>query len=244
MHRHGTGTSVKTLGVLGVTALFLFGFWTWYQADGAAADIVNGAFAALSSALQKIIADPEVLVTLPISWLQEHFNYAPTLVLGLGALFMVPVVSAFFGLVRAFQDELGKHEFSAGKHGPAGEISTAPNAARSKQDVEDLYIPRHAILEVAEGLGARHIRRVKISRPVVQIGRSDDVDIKLNDAAVHRYHAAIERSDCSGYLIVDLSAGTGNGVVVNGRPTLNHALHDGDEICIGHTKLRFATVTG
>ena len=74
------------------------------------------------------------------------------------------------------------------------------------------------------------------------IGRGKDVDVSLLDPKVSREHAHIVRRD-DGYLIEDLQSL--NGTRVNGEPLqTSRRLRAGDEIQIGHFRLRFADGEG
>lgn len=73
-------------------------------------------------------------------------------------------------------------------------------------------------------------------RGTVQIGRSEESDIALNDPSVSRTHAAIE-TEGSVPTVRDL--GSTNGTFVNGRRVQNEALRDGDDVRFGNTRMRF-----
>jgi pSer/pThr/pTyr-binding forkhead associated (FHA) protein len=95
--------------------------------------------------------------------------------------------------------------------------------------------PTDAWLEVEGGDSARH----GIGRTVVRIGRDSDNDICLNEMTVHRYHAAVHRTDDADFVITDLSSEGGNGVKVNGRAVSEVRLEDGDMIELGLARLKF-----
>ncbi len=77
--------------------------------------------------------------------------------------------------------------------------------------------------------GLRH-RETTVGR-----GLANSVPIP-DDPAVSSFHACIQRTP-NGYEIQDQSSR--NGTWVNGERVERHLLHDGDEIVIGGTALRF-----
>ncbi len=83
----------------------------------------------------------------------------------------------------------------------------------------------------------------QLEADAIVIGRDDTCDIQIVDEMISRRHMQIS---CKGepesrtYSISDLQSA--NGVFVNGRQVSDErALHDGDTIKIGETKLFFST---
>jgi len=72
--------------------------------------------------------------------------------------------------------------------------------------------------------------------PATTLGRLPTCDIVLTDPGASRRHATIVRRD-DGYVVTDL--GSTNGTLVNGEPTTERLLVDGDRIKIGTTVLEF-----
>jgi ABC-type multidrug transport system ATPase subunit len=72
----------------------------------------------------------------------------------------------------------------------------------------------------------------------LKIGRAADADLQLADGTVSRYHALIEWSDRTGYVLRD--NGSRVGTFVNGRLCDQHDLVYGDRIQIGPFLMRFA----
>jgi len=68
------------------------------------------------------------------------------------------------------------------------------------------------------------------------LGRSDTIDIQIDEIGVSRQHATITRAG-AGYTLED--RGSSNGTLVNGQQVRSHQLGDGDEIQIGTSILRF-----
>jgi pSer/pThr/pTyr-binding forkhead associated (FHA) protein len=72
-----------------------------------------------------------------------------------------------------------------------------------------------------------------------ELGRDEDVAIRVDEPLVSRRHARIKRRG-EGWVVVDL--GSTNFTRVNGqRVRREHELEHGDEIRIGRTKLTFLT---
>lgn len=99
------------------------------------------------------------------------------------------------------------------------------------------------VAEIAEGAGGQvgslvlsDGRRVRLGEHRTVLGRNSDCTVPLADPRASRHHAEI-RATADGFLIVDLDSM--NGTKVNGVPVREHVLHDGDEIAVGATVLRF-----
>jgi hypothetical protein len=92
-----------------------------------------------------------------------------------------------------------------------------------------------AFLEVVGSSGLRF----PVHGDMVRIGRDEDNDIRIPNAAVHRYHAAVSREDFGSWRITDLSGLDGNGLRINGQRRSEALLADGDVIDLGPGRLRF-----
>lgn len=86
-------------------------------------------------------------------------------------------------------------------------------------------------------LGDNEVSRYSFDRDVVTIGRSRDCHIVVENLAVSRTHAQIERQDNDIYILTDLSSA--NGTSVNGVQITNIEIMHGDEIKIGKHQLFF-----
>jgi pSer/pThr/pTyr-binding forkhead associated (FHA) protein len=84
-------------------------------------------------------------------------------------------------------------------------------------------------------------RRYSLGRTLLRIGRETDNDVCLEDITVHRYHAAIHRTEDAEFVVTDLSSSGGNGVVVNGRAVAEARLGNGDMIELGNAQIKFST---
>ena len=99
------------------------------------------------------------------------------------------------------------------------------------------------VAEIYEGEGG-HVgslvlpdgRRVSLAEAVTSVGRNSDCTVTLADPRASRRHAEI-RPTGDGFLLVDL--GSMNGTLVNGVAVRERLLHDGDEISVGATVMRF-----
>jgi hypothetical protein len=99
------------------------------------------------------------------------------------------------------------------------------------------------VAEIAEGAGGQvgslvlpDGRRVRLGEDATVLGRNSDCTVALADPRASRRHAEI-RASADGFLIVDL--GSMNGTKVNGVPVREQLLHDGDQIAVGATVMRF-----
>lgn len=79
-------------------------------------------------------------------------------------------------------------------------------------------------------------RRFEIGKQRTLIGRSQGVDVRLDDPNVSRRHAEL-RQEGTAYWIVDL--GSTNGIAVNGERVERAKLEPGDEITLGESTLVF-----
>lgn len=76
----------------------------------------------------------------------------------------------------------------------------------------------------------------ELAREVMVIGRDEDVDIRLDEALVSRFHARIERR-AGVHFVVDL--GSTNYTRVNGQVVREQELKDGDEVRFARVRCRF-----
>lgn len=174
-------------------------------------------------------------------WLQASYARAPALVLGLAALMAVPPL-ALLGLWVSRRE--------------------AQSVTVSEAQTQVRRVSRNAKAEPRDGVRTGHIplrplaawvevvdagaetgsqeQRYSLARTLLRIGRETDNDICLQDITVHRYHAAIHRTEDAEFVITDLSSSGGNGVVVNGRAVTEARLASGDFIELGNARLKFS----
>lgn len=139
-------------------------------------------------------------------------------------------------------------------HGEKTEYAVAPNhiaaPVQTSVHVNQQIISAHAklIVERGKNIGKEFILReneVNIGRWDADNGIFPDVDLDAEDAdtKISRRHAKIRRSGGE-YTVEDL--GSTNGTFINrGRrliPGNRQILHDGDEIIVGKTFLRFQII--
>ncbi len=163
-----------------------------------------------------------------IDLIASTFERAPALVLGLALLAALPFL-VLLGLALRRRTAASETVEATQLFRRDARRTRAPALSAERGDP---HWPSHAWLEIP-GTGRRAVGHI------VRLGRDLDNDICLDDKTVHRYHAAIHRTDDAAYVITDLSRSDGNGVLVNGRRTLEGLLQDGDTIELGQTKLRF-----
>ncbi|NJM33692.1 MAG: FHA domain-containing protein [Rhodomicrobium sp.] len=94
-------------------------------------------------------------------------------------------------------------------------------------------IPKGWMEMIGEG------RKIVVDKDIMQIGRHEHSDIRLDHKTVHRRHAALQRSPQHDFIITDLSGAGGNGVLVNSKRVHTAALKDGDIIQLGEVRLKF-----
>jgi FHA domain-containing protein len=177
---------------------------------------------------------PALSLTAVHDWMVASYERAPALLLGLAALLAVPplmmagVVLNRRGAVAAGGDMTQMQTQMVAK--------TRLKPERRQGVTEGPRWPTEAWIEI-EGTGdnARH----GIGRTIVRIGRDGDNDICLNEMTVHRYHAAVHRTEDADFVITDLSSEGGNGVKVNGNAVAEVRLEDGDLIELGLARLKF-----
>jgi pSer/pThr/pTyr-binding forkhead associated (FHA) protein len=78
-------------------------------------------------------------------------------------------------------------------------------------------------------------KSLPLKGPIV-VGRQPGVKLRLSDVKVSREHSKIFEQGGE-WFVVDLNSR--NGTLVNDAPVTRRALHDGDEITIGETRMRF-----
>lgn len=176
-------------------------------------------------------------------WIAASYARAPALVLGLAALLLVPPL-ALIGLwarrreaaattVSEAQTQVQRVRRAASDAEPRDTVRTGHIPLRPLEAWVEVVTAGDAAPEPAD-------QRYSLARTLLRIGRETDNDICLQDITVHRYHAAIHRTEDAEFVITDLSSVGGNGVVVNGRPVAEARLASGDLIELGKARLKFS----
>lgn len=83
---------------------------------------------------------------------------------------------------------------------------------------------------------AGEVRVVPLGTERVMVGRAEETDVRIDDAAASRRHCVVEPHG-NGYVVRDL--GSKNGTFISRTRVEAHELEHGDEIVIGHVRIRF-----
>jgi hypothetical protein len=162
------------------------------------------------------------------AWIVEAYQRSPVLVLGLAIAGALPLLAGFVALGRAMRRR---------------RETVVVRASGSSDD--RARIGDRAWIEIARGGdgggdGAGDVvAPVMFSGELLRIGRHSDNDIALDHASVHRHHALIQRTPDQEFVLVDLTAGTGNVLLLNDRRVDRAILRDGDRITLGETGVTF-----
>ena len=105
---------------------------------------------------------------------------------------------------------------------------------KGRQGDEKVPVTIKAIIEVMNGNKAG--TTYHITQKLTTIGRTGDVDIKIDDDALSRCHAAITYNNME-FRIKDL--GSANGTILNGSEVKEYALRNNDKVIVGETMLQF-----
>jgi pSer/pThr/pTyr-binding forkhead associated (FHA) protein len=122
--------------------------------------------------------------------------------------------------------------------------SIAPPAAALPPTVEKPRAEDARLLATLEILnqGVHHGTRFRIERPVSQVGRGRQSDIRLDDDSVSGAHATLMRRSV-GWVVIDLDST--NGTYVDGNRILGeHALPGACELRFGGIKTLFRPIAG
>jgi hypothetical protein len=174
-------------------------------------------------------------------WVAASYARAPALVLGLVALIAVPPLAVLGWLVR--RKESGDLDVSQ-QRTQVRRVARG-KAADPRDGVRTGHIPLRPLEAWIEVVNRSDVapsysdQRYNLGRTLLRIGRETDNDVCLEDTTVHRYHAAVHRTEDAEFVITDLSSAGGNGVVVNGRAVAEARLASGDLIELGNARLKF-----
>jgi hypothetical protein len=159
------------------------------------------------------------------AWIVEAYQRSPVLVLGLAIAGALPLLAGFVALGRAMR----RRRETA--------VVRVAGSSDSRARIGD-----KAWIEIAQGGdgdGDAVSAPVMFAGELLRIGRHSDNDIALDHASVHRHHALIQRTPDQEFVLVDLTAGTGNVLMLNDRRVDRAILRDGDRITLGETGVTF-----
>jgi len=159
------------------------------------------------------------------AWIGEGMRRAPALVFGLAVIGAAPVLAGLGLLLRG----------RSANASPDAASTTEREILKTRAVTEGLAWPAGAMLFVDGEAGPGRA----VGPEMMRIGREDDNDLCLRHPTVHRYHAIVRRTPESDFIVVDLSARDGNGVLLNGERVGQARLRDGDVIALGKIRLRF-----
>lgn len=178
-----------------------------------------------------------------VDWVRASYAEAPALVLGLAVLAVVPPLALIGWLARSRGPKAATISEAQTK---LQRVRRPATGEEPRDSVRTGHIPLRMlnawveVVAAGEGVPTGNDQRYSLARALLRIGRETDNDICLDDMTVHRYHAAIRRTEDAEFVITDLSSAGGNGVVVNGRAVAEARLASGDMIELGKAKLKFS----
>jgi pSer/pThr/pTyr-binding forkhead associated (FHA) protein len=115
-------------------------------------------------------------------------------------------------------------------------MTFAPDQVLEENGAPLEELPVEGTALVVRAGGGRQGETFPLERDRMEIGRSPEADVFLDDVTVSRSHAVVLRGD-EGYTIED--RGSLNGTYVNRRRVERAKLDDGDEVQIGKYRLTF-----
>ena len=196
------------------------------------------AFAASPPVQGRAVVNSSLLILMTLApawpqlntWLADTLTTAPTLLLVLAVLVVLPPLALAGVMMRRRRHSPDSTQLISRPSLRDGNPRRAGVTARSEVSAW----PTEAWVEVG-GTGQRHV----IGRAMLRIGREADNDICLSEKTVHRYHAVIRRTTDGAVVVTDLSGADGNGVLINGTRVGEGRLTQGDIVGIGEVKLKY-----
>jgi len=152
----------------------------------------------------------------------ELYQRSPILVIGLAIAGVLPLLAGIAALGRALRR---RRETAVVR--PAAPLD------------DRVRIGDKAWIEFAREDAGASAAPVVFAGEMLRLGRHSDNDIALDHASVHRHHALIQRTPDQEFVLVDLTAGTGNVLLLNDRRVDRAALRDGDRITLGEAVVTF-----
>lgn len=121
---------------------------------------------------------------------------------------------------------------------PAPEEAAAADDASQPEDQRTVILDEQVAPQQAQSifLDIKTQRAYPLRPDRTVVGRDINCDVIIPDPSVSRHHAEVLHNE-SGWLIRD--TGSTNGMIVNGVPTTQSRIYDGDIIDLGTTQLEF-----
>lgn len=119
----------------------------------------------------------------------------------------------------------------------AAQVAAASADAAPTGDARKPLVPaehRSRLVVTSQAFGGRELL---LDRTPMTIGRSDSADLCIDHRSVSAMHVRIDWTAADGYVVEDLDSA--NGVHVNGESYKRVSLRSGDEMELGHVRLRF-----
>ena len=154
-----------------------------------------------------------------INWWWVLYARAPALVFGVTVAAVLPLVALVGAVVN-----LGGSQ-------PASRRSSS----RPDYAVENPTWRKQFMFEFQ---GVQHSPFV-IRQELVRIGHGADNDLRLEHPSVDHYHAVLERTPESGFVLMFVGDPNEAGIVVDGQNKIRHELLGGEVVRIGDVELRF-----
>lgn len=148
----------------------------------------------------------------------EAYQRSPVVVMSLGLAGALPLIATLFAIGRVVRRRAALRERQVLSNDTPGRPGDK------------------AWIDIGDGADSAPLA---FTGEILRIGRHSDNDIALAHEAVHRHHALIQRTPDDEFILMDLTAGTGNETLLNGRPAGRAALTNGDRITLGDTVLVF-----
>ena len=155
----------------------------------------------------------------------EAYQRSPVLVIGLAIAGALPLIAGIVALGGAMR-----------RRRETGVVRAAPPLDDGARIGDKAWIE---ITHGGDGTSDGALAPIMFSGEMLRIGRHSDNDIALDHASVHRHHALIQRTPDQEFVLVDLTAGTGNVLLLNDRRVDRAALRDGDRITLGSAAVIF-----
>ena len=116
-------------------------------------------------------------------------------------------------------------------------VDNIPEKTEKEKKPPNVIVPDPQLILTCDG---RTIRKIRIDKPRLLIGRNALCDVDILHEWISRQHAIVIRNDKS-TVIVDLKSR--NGVYVNGKRVKSHVLIHNDVVSLGEHRLKYVDIT-